>query len=145
MININLFGTALIVLMLIPNAVFALKNKGKGFDVPNKLVGTAEQLGRFGSMLFMIVNIDALYGFTSDESFAVWLIASAVIMLLYYIFWVLYFIRPRAFFAIMLAVLPSILFIFSGIMPRYIPLIVTGVIFAPMHIYITVKSQKKDN
>ena len=44
---------------------------------------------------------------------------------------------------ILLAVIPSVIFIFSGIMMRRMIVVVFGVIFAAAHIYITYNSGKK--
>ena len=54
----NYIGLIVICLILIPNIVFAVKNKD-GFEnvYHNKVAETFEQIGRFGSFSLMIFNI----------------------------------------------------------------------------------------
>ena len=53
---INFFGLFIIVVIMIPNIVFAIKCKD-GFDNrwKNKYVEITEQIGRFGCLGFMII------------------------------------------------------------------------------------------
>ena len=55
---LNIFGLVFIVVIMIPNIIFAVKHK----DVienqyNNKLIECVEQIGRFGCFGFMIFNI----------------------------------------------------------------------------------------
>lgn len=54
----NVFGLIFIVVIMIPNVVFAIKCKD-GFDNKwnNKYVEVTEQVGRLGCFGFMIINI----------------------------------------------------------------------------------------
>lgn len=54
----NLFGLIFIVVIMIPNIVFAIKYKD-GFEnkYQNKTIEIIEQIGRFGCFGFMIINI----------------------------------------------------------------------------------------
>ena len=68
----NVFGLIFMVLILIPNIIFAIKCKD-GFDNKwnNKYVEVMEQVGRFGCFGFMIINIPGTwFGWWSDEAFA---------------------------------------------------------------------------
>ena len=58
----NIYGLIFIVIIMIPNIVFALKCKD-GFvnKYNNKFVEFSEQIGRFGSFIFMIFNIPKTY------------------------------------------------------------------------------------
>ena len=55
---INVFGTVFVVIIMIPNIIYALKCKN-GFENKwhNKAVEIVEQIGRFGCFGFMIINI----------------------------------------------------------------------------------------
>ena len=55
---INVFGLFFVSIIMIPNIVFAIKCKD-GFENKwsNKLVEIIEQIGRFGCLGFMIINI----------------------------------------------------------------------------------------
>lgn len=129
---------------MIPNIIFAIKCKD-GFDNKwkNKYVEIIEQIGRFGYFGFMIVHIPGTwYGWWSDEAFAIYLIVDVILVSLYCIIWMICFKKNSVFRALALSILPSILFMFSGIMCRSVLLIIAAVLFAPSHILISYKNVK---
>lgn len=141
---INIFGLCFIVVIMIPNIIFAIKCKD-GFENKwkNKRVEIFEQIGRFGCFVFMIINIPGTwFGWWSDEAFAVYLIVDVVLVLFYCMIWIICFKRKNIFRALALSVIPSILFLFSGIMSRSVLLIIAAVIFGPSHILISYKNAK---
>lgn len=141
---INISGLLFIVIIMIPNIVFAVKCK-EGFDNKwnNKLVETIEQIGRFGCFGFMIIHIPGTwFGWWSDEAFAIYLIVDILLVVLYCIIWIGCFKKSSIFRALALSVIPSIIFLFSGIMSRSVLLIIASIIFAPSHIAISYKNAK---
>ena len=110
---LNVFGLIFIAVIMIPNVVFAIKCKD-GFDNKwnNKYVEVTEQVGRLGCFGFMIINIPGTW-------FGWW-----------------------SDEALALSIIPSILFLFSGIMSRSVLLIIASVLFAPSHIVISYKNVK---
>lgn len=141
---LNVFGLVFVAVIMIPNIIFAIKCKD-GFENKwnNKLVEILEQIGRFGCFGFMIINIPGTCsGWQSDEAFAVYLIADTILVLLYCLIWAVCFKKNDMFRALALSIIPSVLFLFSGIMSRSILLIVSAVIFAPCHIVISYKNAK---
>ena len=143
---INIYGLIFIVIIMIPNIIFAVKCKD-GFENKrsNKFVEITEQIGRFGCFGFMIINIPKTWlGWRSDEAFAVYLIVDAILVLFYCAIWIVCFKKNSVFRALSLSVIPSILFLFSGIMSRSILLTVSSVIFAPSHIMISYRNAKRD-
>ena len=50
---INVFGTIIVVLMLVPNVVYALKNRGEENRCTNRWMNLLEQIGRYGCIAFM--------------------------------------------------------------------------------------------
>ena len=143
---LNTFGIIIVVLMLIPNAVYGIAMRGKGLEnrCTNKAINTCEQIGRYGSMVAMAL---AEPGFASDELFAVWFICAVALIVLYSVGWGVFFIlakNGRSLFAVSLAlaVIPSIIFIGTGLMQRVILQIILGVLFAAAHIYITVYNNR---
>ena len=142
----NIYGLIFIVIIMIPNIIFAVKCKD-GFENKrsNKFVEITEQIGRFGCFGFMIINIPKTWlGWRSDEAFAVYLIVDAILVLFYCAIWIVCFKKNSVFRALSLSVIPSILFLFSGIMSRSILLTVSSVIFAPSHIMISYRNAKRD-
>lgn len=141
---LNVFGLVLVAVIMIPNILFAMKCKD-GFvnKWNNKSVETVEQIGRFGCFGFMIINIPGTwFGWWSDEAFAVYLVVDAVLVTLYCVIWAVCFRKSSVFRALALSIIPSVLFLFSGIMSRSILLTIAAVLFAPSHILISYQNAK---
>lgn len=141
---LNVFGLVMVAVIMIPNILFAMKCKD-GFvnKWNNKSVETVEQIGRFGCFGFMIINIPGTwFGWWSDEAFAVYLVVDAVLVTLYCVIWAVCFRKSNVFRALALSIIPSVLFLFSGIMSRSILLTIAAVLFAPSHILISYQNAK---
>ena len=141
---LNVFGLVRVAVIMIPNILFAMKCKD-GFvnKWNNKSVETVEQIGRFGCFGFMIINIPGTwFGWWSDEAFAVYLVVDAVLVTLYCVIWAVCFRKSSVFRALALSIIPSVLFLFSGIMSRSILLTIAAVLFAPSHILISYQNAK---
>ena len=141
---LNRFGLIFLPIIMIPNIIYAIKYKD-GFEnkFQNKTIEFLEQIGRFGCFGFMIINIPGTwFGWWSDEVFAVYLIVNVVLVVLYCGIWFVCFKKNTVFRALALSVLPSVIFLFSGIMSRSVLLTVSAVIFAPCHIFISYKNAK---
>ena len=116
-----------------------------GFDNKwnNKYVEVTEQVGRLGCFGFMIINIPGTwFGWWSDEAFALYLIVDTILVMLYCAIWIICFKKNSVFRALALSIIPSMLFLFSGIMSRSVLLIIASVLFAPSHIMISYKNVK---
>lgn len=141
---LNVFGLVMVAVIMIPNILFAMKCKD-GFvnKWNNKSVETVEQIGRFGCFGFMIINIPGTwFGWWSDEAFAVYLVVDSVLVTLYCVIWAVCFRKSSVFRALALSIIPSVLFLFSGIMSRSILLTIAAVLFAPSHILISYQNAK---
>ncbi len=139
---INVFGAVFIVVIMVPNIVYAVKCRD-GFENKwsNKGVEIAEQIGRFGCFGFMVVNIPGTwFGWWSDEAFALYLIGNTVLIILYCVIWIICFRKNTVFKALALSGIPAVIFLFSGIMSRSVLLIVASLLFAPAHILISYKN-----
>ena len=140
----NVFGLVFIAVIMIPNIIFAIKNK-EGFENKrkNRFLEVAEQIGRIGCFVFMIINIPGTgCGWRSDEAFAVYLITDTLLIAVYCAIWIVCFRKNSVFRALALSGIPSVLFLFSGIMSRSVLLIISSVIFAPSHIIISYRNAK---
>ena len=140
----NVFGLIFMAVILIPNILFAVKCKD-GFENKwkNRTVETVEQIGRFGCFGFMIFNIPGTwFGWCSDEAFAVYLVVDALLVGLYCLVWIVCFRKSSVFRALALSILPSVLFLFSGIMTRSVLLTISALLFAPAHIAISWQNAK---
>lgn len=137
-----MFGLGFMVVIMIPNIIYAVKCK-EGFENKwqNKVVEVLEQIGRFGCFGFMVINIPGTwFGWWSDEAFAIYLVVNLLLIILYCVVWMICFRKNNMFRAMALSILPSAVFLFSGIMSRSILLIVSAVLFAPCHILISYRN-----
>ncbi len=92
-------------------------------------------------MVFMVFNVPYTYfGFWFDYALAVYLSVNGVLCVAYLICWIVLWKKRNLTKAITLSVLPSIIFIFSGVMLANIPLVVFAVIFAVNHILLSCKN-----
>lgn len=159
---INTFGSLIIAFLLIPNIIYAIKHKGERNLCESRLMNILEQIGRYGSMLFMMVCLNSGgYVFSSVTAFLVYCFGNLLFLISYWVVWGIYFYMTRTevtgwvngpasvFIAgkrkmkregtlkMSLAALPSCLFLLSGITLEYIPLMITAILFAVGHIYVT--------
>ena len=140
----NVFGLVFIVIIMIPNVIFTIRCK-EGFENKwsNKLAEFIEQIGRFGCFGFMIINIPGTWlGWWSDDAFAIYLVINTLLAALYCAIWGVCWRKNSIFRALALSIIPSVLFLFSGIMSRSFLLIVASIIFAPSHILISYQNAK---
>lgn len=139
---INIYGLVFMLVIMTPNIVFAIKNKDDFHNLwGNRIVETFEQIGRFGCFGFMVVIIpNCGFGFSSNEAFVVYLIADIALITAYCLIWIICFKKKSVFKALALSVIPSVLFLLSGILSHYLPLCIASVIFAPCHIAISYKN-----
>ena len=138
----NIFGLVFIIIIMIPNIIFAIKCKDcfKNTGI-SKRIESIEQIGRFGCFGFMIFNIPGTwFGWWSDEAFAAYLIVNSVLIILYCLLWIILWRKNNIFRALTLSIIPSAVFLFSGVMSRSILLILSALIFTPSHILISYKN-----
>lgn len=138
---LNGFGLCIVAVIMIPNIVFAMKCKD-GFENKwhNKYVEIAEQIGRFGFMIFNVPG--TCFDWPSDDVFTAYLIADGLLAALYCLIWIVCFRKSSVFRALALSIIPSLLFLSSGVMSRSILLTIAAVIFAPSHILLSYKNAK---
>lgn len=162
---INWFGVVTVLAILLPNIVYAVKCRGQKNLCTNKLLNILEQIGRYGSMLFMIVYIGPKdgFGFASVFAFFAYLFGNICLVLAYWCVWGAYFRAmgvfqrqekgadgPTAIFVAgreqvrkitglkyTLAVLPAVLFLLDSLCLMNYPLAICGVVFAIAHMGVT--------
>lgn len=138
----NYYGLIFIAIIMIPNIIFAILNKG-GFEnkYKNRVVEIFEQIGRYACLAFMVFNIPYTYfDFWFDYALAVYLSVNGVLCLLYLIFWIVCWKKNGKLKALSLSIIPTAIFLFSGIMLVNIPLIVSAIIFGVNHILLSYKN-----
>ena len=140
----NYYGLAIIVIILLPNIIYAIMHK-EGFanTYRNKAVIVCEQIGRYACMAFMVFNIPYTYfGFWFHHALAVYLSVNGGLCLAYLIFWAVCWKENGKLKALSLSILPSVVFLFSGVAVANIPLIVSAVLFGINHILLSVKNSQ---
>lgn len=138
---LNIYGLIIMIILMIPNIIFALKKKNFQSKYHNKVVEIIEQIGRFGSMGLMIINIPLLeFGYWFNKGEIVFMALTGILALLYCFVWILYFKKSTIARAMALAIIPTIMFFISGVLQGKVLLILTAVIFGVGHIIITYKN-----
>jgi len=140
----NYYGLAIMAIIMIPNIIYAVRHKDEGANTyKNKYVTVAEQVDRYGCFVLMIFNIPYTYfNFWFEHALIVYLSVNGALCLTYLIFWVICRKQNGKLKALSLSVLPTCVFIFSGVILAYIPLLAVAVLFGVTHIMISYKNAK---
>lgn len=134
----NIYGLIIMAIVMIPNVIFAIKEKNFESKYHNKAVEIIEQIGRYGSMGLMIFNIQLLeFGYWFNNGKNVYMALTGVLAALYCFVWFLYFKKSTMEKAMLLAIIPTIIFLSSGIIQGKVLLIITAILFGIGHIIIT--------
>ena len=142
----NYYGLIILAVMMIPNVIYAVKSKGNFNDgYHNKAVEILEQVGRYACFVLMVFNIPYTWiGFYFSHGLIVYLAVNIALLAAYCIGWVVLWKKSGIVKALLLSIIPSLIFIFSGVMIASIPLLVFAIIFAATHILISVKNAKAE-
>ena len=142
---INLAGGIIVILMLIPNIVYALKNRGEKNLCANKLMNAMEQIGRYGCIVLMWLPLLVWkFGFKSVPEMLLYLGGNGALLLAYWLVYARYLKRRTAGRAMALAVIPACIFLLSGLLLRHWLLVGFALLFAVGHIYVTAVNVKRE-
>ena len=141
---INLFGAVIVVIMMIPNIIYAVKFKDEKNLCTNKLANVLEQVGRYGCIILMWLPLLVWeFGFSSDIEALIYIFGNAYLLLEYLVVYILYFKKRTRLKALMLAAIPSSIFLMSGVLLHHWLLVAFAFIFSAAHIYVTNENNKK--
>lgn len=141
---INAFGAAFVILMLIPNIVYALKNKGEKNLCTNRFMNLIEQTGRYACVALMWFPLLVWkFAFASVFEMALYMAGNGMLLTAYWIAFAFYIKRKNRRLALALAILPACVFLLSGILLRHWLLAGFAVLFAVGHIYVTIKNAER--
>ena len=141
----NFFGFCVLILLFIPNVIYAFHHQEVEHSRVNLMMDMFEQIGRYGTIAFMCVQIRIFnYGFCTKNLFLLWALTTLILILLYWFGWIFYYFHKGRCVTMYLAVIPSIIFINTGIFMRYVALILFACIFAVGHCYVTFKNNHVD-
>lgn len=140
---INIFGLAIVILMLLPNIIYAVKFRNVVNKCNSKAMNIIEQIGRYLSMILMIFNIGIVeFGFASVGAFIICFIGNTSFLIIYWIIWGLYFKKKNMWKSMALAIIPTAIFLLCGITLRHYLLVTSAVVFGIGHIYVTYQNAK---
>ena len=140
---ISIGGIVIVLLILLPNIIYAFKFKDAVNKCTNKFMNVLEQIGRYGCMFFMVFHIGLRgFGFPSVGCFLIYLFGNIVLLLAYWVIWLLYFGGQKAWRSMALAIIPTCIFLINGVTLVYVPLILCGIAFGIGHIYVTYQNVK---
>ena len=142
---INLFGAGIIVLIMIPNIIYATgqKQDETQIEVPRGL-SACEQVGRYGCIILMWLPLLVWkFGFGSVEEFLIYLIGNGALLLCYYLSWMLYSRKKTLSVAMALAIIPTAIFLLSGILLHHWLLVAFAILFGACHCTITYMTHKE--
>ena len=127
---------------MIPTIIFAIKHKdGFANKYQNKVVDVLEQVGRYACFALMIFNIPYTYfSFWFDYALVVYLSVNGVLCLSYLVFWVVFWSKNGKLKALLLSIVPTLVFLFSGVVLANIPLLVFAILFGANHILLSWKN-----
>lgn len=138
---INGFGAGVVILMLIPNIVYAVKNKGEQNLCTNRAMNILEQIGRYACIVLMWLPVLVWeFGFRSVFETVLYFAGNGALLLAYWIIFMRHLKHKTAGRALALAVLPACIFLLSGLLLRHWLLVGFAVLFAAGHIYVTKKN-----
>ena len=138
---INIFGAVIVILMLIPNIGYAIKNKGEKNYCTNLFMNIIEQIGRYACIVLMWLPLLVWkFGFASVLEMILYLTCNGIFLAVYWITFAIYMNRKSLQLALVLAIVPACIFIFSGILLRHWLLAGFAILFAVGHIYVTYKN-----
>lgn len=137
----NYIGLIIIIVIMILNVIYMNKHKNPEDKNIAKYIVIIENIGRYGSMIFLVFNIPYTWlNFFLPYGLYFYIIVNSILVILYAFLFLLFWNKSGLIKSIFLSIIPSIIFLFSGIMILSIPLIIMSLLFAFGHIYISIKN-----
>lgn len=135
----NYYGSIAVAIILVPNIISAVFDKASFENkCKNKFLIVSEQIGRYGCMAFMIFNIPYTYfNFRFENALKIYLIVNGILLALYVLGWILFFKGRKTIKMLWLSIIPTMVFLFSGITLLSVPLILSSIAFGIGHISIS--------
>ncbi|MBQ9530857.1 MAG: hypothetical protein IJR70_02175 [Eubacterium sp.] len=140
---INFFGALIIALILIPNIIYAIKNKEEKNLCKNTFMNAIEQIGRYSCIILMVFPLLVWeFGFSTVTEMIIYIAGNALLLFAYWFVFMLYFKKRTFKRALTLAIIPICIFLMSGLLLRHWLLVGFAVLFGAGHIYVTVENIK---
>ena len=124
--------------MLIPNIVYAVKNKDEKNSCTNQFMNAIEQIGRYACIVLMWLPLLVWkFGFPSVFEMILYLFGNGCLLVAYWIAFALYMKKKTPSLALILAVLPACIFLLSGLTLHHWLLAGFAILFGIGHLYVT--------
>ena len=141
---INLCGGIIVILMLIPNIVYAIKNKGERNLCGNRIMNAAEQVGRYACIVLMWLPLLVWkFGFAGVGQMLLYFLGNGALLVIYWLVFARYMKEKTARRALILAIVPACIFLLSGLLLRHWLLAAFAAVFAVAHICVTLQNIRR--
>ena len=135
---INWGNLAVVAYLITINMIAAKKGVSERFCSKYTAINIFEQIGRYGSMAFMILPVYTKgwkFGFVSVMEMFVWVGITVLLLAIYGLLWMK---KPAGGTEILygLAIVPATLFLLNGILLRHVALVAVSLIFGVFHFAI---------
>lgn len=138
---INVFGAVIVIFLMVPNVVYAIRNKDEKNLCTNQYMNVMEQIGRYACIVLMWFPLLVWkFSFASAFEMLVYLAGNGVLLVAYWIVFAQYLKERNTSRTLILAVLPACIFSLSGLLLRHWLLVGFSLLFAIGHIYVTQKN-----
>ena len=143
---INVFGAAFVALLMVPNVVYAIKKKEEKNLCTNRFMNGIEQVGRYACIVLMWLPLLVWeFGFAGVFEMILYLAGNSALLAAYWLVFFRYMRHKSRKLALTAAILPSCVFLLSGLLLRHWLLVGFAVLFAVGHIFVTLWNTEKRN
>lgn len=140
---ISLFGLIIIIAIMIPNIIYAMRAHNQQTGDTGAIAPIIEQIGRYSCMILIIVPLGiGTFGYPSVLAMLVYLIGNVGLLIAYFVVWCFYAKQKTLSKAIALAAIPTCIFFISGVTLQHWLLVVAALLFGCGHLYITYQTHK---
>lgn len=138
---INLFGAAVVIFLMIPNIIYAVRNRDEKNRCTNKYMNIMEQIGRYGCIVLMWLPL-FVWKFEFDSVFEmiIYIVGNCLLLTMYWFVFSQYLNYKNVNHVLVLAVLPACIFFLSGFLLKHWLLLCFACLFTVGHIYVTKKN-----
>ena len=135
---INLFNAAILIIMAIPNMLFAGKIRQEEGIERNTILRISEYVSRIACVVFMIFPIGVReFGFSNPYFFEIYLIANVILLAIDLVVWNIFRKKPTFREALILAIAPSLIFFITGLLLQHWLLVISAGAFLLTHVMNT--------
>ncbi len=134
---INAVNATAVFVLVICSVIGQKKSGLPSMQSRSTFLNIMEQIGRYASMLLMVLPLlpGLEFGFASVGVMTLWLLLTAILLLIYALLWTRVKSRGAVLYA--LAIVPVLLFLQNGILLRHWALLGAAVLFGICHVWIT--------